>query len=308
MCARRLKWQRQLASLTALRNEVRSILNAAGRHSRHKSIQPHLIMAHFHFMAQNSVRSQLTKLLEKFENRKTRGLWMSVRGNTVTVDTLAYATNVQWRKFKVKAADRERAFMDWVRPQVTDMVKQIQVHPAAWHHLDVMACIYYESGELEVEVNMKDGDIFDRTVALSDTRWDGTPKEKPQRAKRPRDEVEDHGGARKKTIAPVCDTEQKSLSYPLATMVHDNQGYSMFDNESVYDFDNAPVYTDPVPLMKHMLRHNCKNGGRCNLYLHESAWSAMSRQQRQAATVTVCPCCNKRVGTVYTRATWPGDE
>ena len=135
---------------------------------------PALMASHW-LKAQTSIKRQLTELLERFRTRTTRGLYMRIRYGVVTVDTLAYSTNTEWRKFKVRAADRERAFMDWVRPYAETMKQRIQVHPEVWKYTDAVGCIYYdEGGKVEVTCNVENGEAFDRFITASDFKWDGT--------------------------------------------------------------------------------------------------------------------------------------
>ena len=147
---------------------------------RHKSKQPTSInlnnMAAPQYVVKGTIERQLTELLERFSDRKTRGMYMRIRNGILTVDTLAYSTNPEWRKFKVRAADRERAFMDWVRPYAESFKTRIRVHPGVWRFVDVMGCIYYdEGGKVEVTCDVHDGNGLDNYLFEERCFYDGTP-------------------------------------------------------------------------------------------------------------------------------------
>ena len=134
-------------------------------------------MAANHAKVVHSVNKQLTQLLAQLRSRKTRGLYMRFVNGEVRVDTLLYSTNDEWRKYNVLAANRERAFIDEMRPIVSSLKSKIRVHPNAWNFLDVMGCLYYENGEIETEISMRDPDTFERSLLHSDLKWDGSPKQ-----------------------------------------------------------------------------------------------------------------------------------
>ena len=133
-------------------------------------------MAANHAKVVHSVEKQLTQLLAQLRSRKTRGLYVRFVNGEVRVDTLLYSTNTEWRRYPCPAADRERTFIEEMRPIVTSLKSKIRVHPNAWNFLDVMGCLYYENGEIEIEISMSDPDTFERSLLRSDWKWDGSPK------------------------------------------------------------------------------------------------------------------------------------
>lgn len=132
-------------------------------------------MAGQHACAKWAVHKRLRTALEAMECSFTRGLHITIDNGRVKPDTLwgdGTVTNSEWRSFKVKAADREKAFVEWVRPQVERMVRDIQVHAAVWSMLTVQACIHYFTGELEIDIQVRNPRAFDTMVATSGLKWD----------------------------------------------------------------------------------------------------------------------------------------
>ena len=133
-------------------------------------------MASYYHFARTAITRQLRTLLGSFHTPMTRGLSMHVRNGQLTVETIPGCTNTEWRKFKVLAADRERAFTEWAKPQIESILKQIKVHPATWRHVDVAASIKYFTGAVEVDVKMLDPLGFENDLRESDYAWDGSLK------------------------------------------------------------------------------------------------------------------------------------
>lgn len=132
-------------------------------------------MAAPHACARWTVFKRLHDELAAFGSKFTRGLQFSINNGRASTDTLwgnGTTTNCEWRKFKVKAADREKAFITWARPQVEQMVRDVQVHAAVWSMVTVNACIHYHTGEIEIEVLLHDPGAFDRKVAATGLAWD----------------------------------------------------------------------------------------------------------------------------------------
>lgn len=134
--------------------------------------------APYHFL-RTSVLRQITRLLSDFAGPDYRGLYFTVtNGKHVHVDTLLYSTNRRWSKLKkngrvVKAAEREARFIELVRPLVVQLVDKVtNVHPQTWNYVRVMACIYYESNETEIEVTIDDPLALDLAIAASPFTWD----------------------------------------------------------------------------------------------------------------------------------------
>ena len=136
-------------------------------------------MASYYHFARTAITRQLRTLLESFHTPMTRGLSLRVQTGHVTVETIPGCTNTEWRKFKVLAAERERAFTEWAKPQIESILKQIKVHPATWRHVSVAASIKYFTGNVEVNVKMVDPLGFEKNLRESEYAWDGSLKQKP---------------------------------------------------------------------------------------------------------------------------------
>ena len=92
--------------------------------------------------------------LDSFVCPFTKGLHLSITHGKLKVDTLwgdGIVTNPQWRKFKVKAADREEAFKVHVTPMVKrKLMNDLGIHDAIWSAVRIEACIHYLTGEVEI--------------------------------------------------------------------------------------------------------------------------------------------------------------
>lgn len=138
-------------------------------------------MAAQHARARWTVYKRLHDQLATFQSKFTRGLQFTVENGRAKTDTLwgnGTTTNCEWRKFKVKAADREKAFVEWARPQVDQMVRDVQVHAAVWSMVTVHACIHYHTGEIDIEVLLHDPGAFDRKVESSQLQWNLKPRDR----------------------------------------------------------------------------------------------------------------------------------
>lgn len=136
-------------------------------------------MAAPHASARWAIFQRLYIALDKFESKSTQGLQFTIENGRAKTDTLwgdGTVTNPEWRKFKVKAADREKAFVAWARPQVEHMVREVQVHAAVWSNVTVHACIHYFTGEIEIDVQVHNPKMFDRMVASSQLQWNLKPR------------------------------------------------------------------------------------------------------------------------------------